>query len=107
MSQVIDNNNRGVDLTSKGSGRFVKTFSLTIGCCCMNETGDACSQAPEKCRLSVLDSLLLAVHRSRDLLGRRCISNKDSERLCIVTIVGRVVVVVLVPVVGGGGSSSI
>jgi hypothetical protein len=52
----------GVDLTSKGSGRFVKAFSPTIRCFRVDETGDACSQAPEKCRLSVPDSLHLAVH---------------------------------------------
>jgi hypothetical protein len=54
----------GVGLTSKGSGRFVKTFSPTVRCCRVDETVDACSKAPEKLRLSVLDSLLLAVHRS-------------------------------------------
>jgi hypothetical protein len=76
----------GVDLTSKRSGRFVKTLSPTIRCCYVDETVDTCSQAPEKCRLSVIDSLLLAVHRSlyhRDSVYFRIGAPGDCVRLLL------------------------
>jgi hypothetical protein len=74
----------------------METFSLTIRCCCLDETGDACSKTPEKLRLSVIDSLLLAVHRS--------LYNRISECFRIgapsdCVLVPRVVVVVFVDVV--------
>jgi hypothetical protein len=97
MSQVIDNNTIvGVNLTSKGSGRFVKTFSPTIRCCCVDETVDACSKTPEKLRLSVIDSLLLAVHRSLHNRNSVCFRIRAPSDCALVP---RVVVVVFVDVV--------
>lgn len=59
----------------------------------MDETVEACSQAPEKRRLSVIDSLLLAVHRSLHNLNS-VYFRIGAPRDCV--LVRRVVVVVFV-----------